>query len=118
MKTARINLAYLEEITGGDKAAMKMILQSFLDNSPKDIQKLKSAIASEDFPSTAQIAHKLKSNFQYIGDESSAKLLKQMQIFAETSKNAKRIGEIMATIDQNYTNALAEVKTACKEITD
>ncbi len=62
-----LDLAYLSELSGGNKAFEKQILEQFLIQVPEEMEQLEHAIQKRDFETVKQTAHSLKSTVGYVG---------------------------------------------------
>ena len=62
-----IDLAYLSELSGGNKEFEKQILEQFLVQVPDEMEQLEQAIQNRDFETVKQSAHSLKSTVGYVG---------------------------------------------------
>jgi signal transduction histidine kinase/DNA-binding response OmpR family regulator len=62
-----IQLDYLHQLSGNDKAFEKEILQQFLVQAPLELEQLESNIASNDFDQVRRVAHSMKSTVGYVG---------------------------------------------------
>jgi HPt (histidine-containing phosphotransfer) domain-containing protein len=62
-----VSLDYLAQLSGGDKAFEKQILEQFLVQMPEEVQQLEQAIENKDFETVKQTAHSLKSTVGYVG---------------------------------------------------
>jgi len=62
-----INLSYLEDITGGDRAMVLEMLDLFIRDIPVHIEKIETLYTSQNLVDLAKEAHKLKPTLQYIG---------------------------------------------------
>ncbi|MDQ3277951.1 MAG: ATP-binding protein [Bacteroidota bacterium] len=65
--TQGINLAYLSELSGGNKTFEKQILEQFLVQMPEEMDQLEEAIKNRAFETVKQTAHSLKSTVGYVG---------------------------------------------------
>lgn len=69
VKLLRMNLSYLEELSGGDRGFILEILNTFVDGLPRDIQNLEEAGQKKEQETLSKIAHRLKSSLQMLGLE-------------------------------------------------
>jgi HPt (histidine-containing phosphotransfer) domain-containing protein len=103
-----INFSYLDEVTGGDKDTLKMVLAAYTQHLPGDLEELKKLIDAKDWPQAGFMAHKVKSSARILGLESASWL-------AEVEKNAKEniqvegITASLPKIQQNLNEALEEI---------
>jgi len=61
------NLKKLKEISQGDHIFVRDMLVTFVENATRDISRIQSLILTEDWTAIAETAHKLASNFAYLG---------------------------------------------------
>jgi signal transduction histidine kinase/DNA-binding response OmpR family regulator len=64
-----ISLQYLQEISKGDKAFERTMLQQFIAQLPEDLSLLKAAITAADIPAIRSLAHNIKTTVAFIGLE-------------------------------------------------
>jgi signal transduction histidine kinase/CheY-like chemotaxis protein/HPt (histidine-containing phosphotransfer) domain-containing protein len=62
-----IDLAYLTELSGGNKEFEKQILEQFLLQVPVEVAQLEKAVQTSAFETVKQTAHSLKSTVGYVG---------------------------------------------------
>lgn len=61
------NLKKLDEIAQGDQAFIREMLVTFVENVTTDIEGIERLKLAERWTEIAEIAHKLASNFAYLG---------------------------------------------------
>ncbi|WP_372919900.1 Hpt domain-containing protein [Salegentibacter sp.] len=84
------NLEGVEEMAGGDKDFMKVVVQTFLEEIPPDVDAMNEAI-SNDNPSLAyQYAHKMKPNLQLFGLE----LMDEVKVIESWAKAGRKKDEV------------------------
>ena len=64
------NLKKLGEIAQGDQGFMQEMLVIFVENVTADVYSIQSLKSAENWTAIAEIAHKLASNFAYLGANS------------------------------------------------
>jgi HPt (histidine-containing phosphotransfer) domain-containing protein len=80
----KLDLSYLEEITGGDNEIMLEMIDIFLTESEIAIQELQTIYEQNDWQALGAQAHKLKPTLLYVG-------LKDIhEITLKLEKNAKQ----------------------------
>jgi HPt (histidine-containing phosphotransfer) domain-containing protein len=62
-----LDLTYLNEISDGDTVFIHEVLNTFLEEMPKDMEKMQSAIDCKDHVTVGKVAHKTKSTLHTIG---------------------------------------------------
>lgn len=62
-----INVTYLKELSSGDQAFEKELLDLFLNDTAKDIQLIKDSFEQKNITKIREISHKIKPSLQVIG---------------------------------------------------
>ncbi len=62
-----ISLAYMFDISNGNKEYEKIITEQFLDAIPQDIERLRAALENQQYDSVKKIAHNMKTNISVLG---------------------------------------------------
>lgn len=103
------NLESVEEMAGGDEDFLKVVVQTFLEEIPPDLQSMNEAIMEKNPGLSYQYAHKMKPNLQMFGLE----LMPQIRIIEEWSKSGKAYEDVetaAATITGKVRTAIEELK--------
>lgn len=61
------DLTFLNEISDGDKAFIDDVLQTFLEEMPKDMAQMETGVQTTDIILIGKMAHKTKSTLQTLG---------------------------------------------------
>ena len=62
-----VDLTFLNEISDGDQEFITDVLQTFLQEMPKDMSQLRAAIEAKNIEGIGKVAHKTKSTLQTLG---------------------------------------------------
>lgn len=62
-----IDLSYMDHLSNGDLALKKEIIESILDDFPKELVHLSSHYQNSDFSGFYEVAHKMKTSLAYFG---------------------------------------------------
>lgn len=103
------SLESVEEMAGGDQDFVKVVVQTFLEEIPPDLEGMNQSIIDGDAPRAYQYAHKMKPNFQMFGLE----LMPQIKIIEGWSKageNEAEVHEAGRIISDKYKKAEKELK--------
>lgn len=84
------NLASVEEMAGGDQDFVKVVVQTFIEEIPPDLEAMNQAVAENNPGQAYQYAHKMKPNLQMFGLE----LMPQIKTIEEWSKSGKDKSEV------------------------
>lgn len=102
------NLASVEEMAGGDQDFLKVVVQTFIEEIPPDLEAMNQAVAENNPGQAYQYAHKMKPNLQMFGLE----LMPQIKIIEEWSKSGKDKKEV----DEAAQTIFLKVKKAEQEL--
>ena len=103
------NLESVMEMAGGDEDFLKVVVQTFLEEIPPDLQSMNEAIMENNPGLSYQYAHKMKPNLQMFGLD----LMPQIRTIEEWAKSSKPQAEVeaaAAVITDKVKVALEELK--------
>lgn len=104
------NLESVIEMAGGDEDFLKVVVQTFLEEIPPDLNGMNEAVAEENASLSYQYVHKMKPNLQMFGLD----LMPQIKIIEEWAKTGKSKAEVTNAADSitaKVETAMAELKT-------
>ncbi len=110
------DLSFLKQTFDNDNEIIQSILQIFIEDTPKDYIKLKSAISKQNSEITREIAHKLKSSFKTIGLKNEADILEQIERASKENTEFYSIAEMLDKLEQSYPKIIREIKQLIKNI--
>jgi len=106
-----LDLTYLNEISGEDKEFIQDILNTFLEEMPKDIKQMNTALNENDTILIGKMAHKTKATLQLLGLSELKKLALDIEQTAKTDLNNPKIQtwtkEFINHMDKVYPNVEA-----------
>lgn len=103
------NLDNISEMTGGDEEFTKVIVQTFLEEIPPDLEAMNASIAEDNAAMAYQYAHKMKPNFEMFGLD----LLPQVQVveaWSRASASKAEVEDAAGIINKKVGAALPELK--------
>lgn len=77
------NMAYLEDLSGGDHTLIMEMIQLFLRQTPGYLERLEDHIQEDDWPNTQSMAHHIKPTLAYMGAENMRKSLIRIELLAK-----------------------------------
>lgn len=104
-----INIAYLEELTGGDAEFMHQIVETYLDAIPENVQQLISAVNTNNAAHITFFSHKLKGSFYFIGSEAIGKTFAEIEALSKDTANYYQV-------PAKFWSALKDVNLATEEL--
>jgi len=109
-----LDLTFLKEISDGDQDFINDVLNTFLDEMPKDMAQMNQAITEQDIVMIGKMAHKTKSTLQTLGLfelKEAAFEIEQLSKVTPTDTNIISISQkFMKYIEQVYPNVKKMLK--------
>lgn len=84
------NLSEVEEMAAGDEDFLKVVVQTFLEEIPPDVEAMNDAIGNNNPGLAYQYAHKMKPNLQLFGLE----LMDQIRVIEAWAKEGAQQEEV------------------------
>ncbi|MGY5847437.1 Hpt domain-containing protein [Salegentibacter sp. HM20] len=84
------NLSEVEEMAAGDEDFLKVVVQTFLEEIPPDVEAMNDAIENNNPGLAYQYAHKMKPNLQLFGLE----LMDQIKVIEAWAKEGEKQEEV------------------------
>ena len=109
----KINLDQLLELFGSPMLVEKY-LDLFVTDIPRSIEEIKLASSQHDFASVAILAHGLKSQFKYIGNDTAATICNEIESASDQDLSPDNIGQMIFHLETTSTELIAyiqEIKT-------
>jgi HPt (histidine-containing phosphotransfer) domain-containing protein len=104
------DLRELNVLSGGDHSFLIKMLETFSDTVPPFIEKMKDAFAAKNLPELANLGHRLKPSFYYLGRTDLTDLLG----IIENGDGSKKDVEIYAAANK-FLDAVKPMLPAVKE---
>ena len=108
---SKIDLSYLEEVTGGSTDIIKEMLELFLRDTPQQIQSIQENCRLQVWENVSAEAHKLKPTFLYVGLKDSNEKLTKIEHGARNNQNLDELLELINSVEEEFNNTKPEVNT-------
>ena len=86
----------LKEVMGDDPEFIAVVVQTFLDEIPPDLEGLKGAVTEGDRKQAYAFAHKMKPNIEMFGID----LIKTIRSIETWSRSSKDIDAVQPLVDE------------------
>jgi histidine phosphotransfer protein HptB len=96
----------LKQMSGAD--FINELIDAFLDDAPKMIREMETALAGKDVESFRRNAHSLKSNANTFGATELAGLAKELEMMAR--ENNLEIGNRLEVLKETFRNVAEELE--------
>lgn len=108
---SELDLTYLNEISGGDEEFIVDMIETFLEETPKDVDDMRTQLEGQNWSELGKVAHKLKSSIKMFGFET----LKNQVLFLEQSgKTGDNVDVLPAKVSEflaGLEGAMTELRT-------
>lgn len=109
----QIDLTYLNEIAGGDAEFMIDMIDIFIEQTPVYTEQIIAAIATKDWKTVGDVAHKIKPTLAFMGVNTAKEQMASIESRARTETDLDNIGadfeEVKAVCEMLY-SGLEKVK--------
>jgi HPt (histidine-containing phosphotransfer) domain-containing protein len=106
------NLNYLSEIADGDVSFMSEMTHTFVNQTPKMITELKSAVANSDYELSCYLSHKLKSSCEILGMSYAATICLKIETAAINKQSLTALIDDLEVLVHQLTVSTQELNMA------
>ena len=104
------NLSTIEEISHGNEAFVKKMLQLFIDTMPPALNELRSHYASSNWAGLGAIAHKIKPSIDTMGIELLREEIRTVEHCGKEASNLELVPALLDKIDAVIYSIIEELK--------
>lgn len=106
---SNIDLTYLNEISGGDNAFIKEMLDLFLNTTAIEVNEFDSLLANQNYEGIGQLAHKMKAPIQMLGASELFEKVRALEMIGKSKTNLESIPNLINEIKASIENLKAEI---------
>lgn len=103
------SLKSVRELSGGDEDFVAVLVQTFLEEIPPDLDNMVQAVASNNPEMAYQYAHKMKPNLQLFDIELLSEI-KQIESWSKSNKSKEQILPILKHIETTIKKSIEALK--------
>lgn len=111
-----ISLAYLHDIADGSNEFMVEMIDIFLNQTPAYFENLEQAIALQDWTTVAEISHKVRPTFTFVGVEGATEKLAEMERNARLGENLEQVVADFAALKPLVQGVFVKLKSIRAEL--
>ena len=105
------NLDFIRQMTKGDSKMIMEMVNVYLEETPKYINKIKQGISTMDWESIARASHSFLPSFATMGmDEEYTDMAKKINQYVEKKENFEKIKELLLKIEELFFQASEELE--------
>jgi HPt (histidine-containing phosphotransfer) domain-containing protein len=105
-----IDFSYLDEISGGDMEFRIEMIQTFLDETPKDVAHMDAMAQAANWAEVGKVAHKMKSSIKMFGLESIKNQAVEIEQIGKSGAGTETLGQKVATFILGLQQAMVHLK--------
>ena len=99
---------------GGDMEAVKMLAEIFCEESPRQLEEIRTALAAGDGGQLKKAAHSFKGTAANLGGVGAATIAREIEVDAETG-NFTAAGESLVRLEREMTALISELESLVAE---
>jgi HPt (histidine-containing phosphotransfer) domain-containing protein len=104
------NLSQLEELGGGDQEFISMMVETFLEHTPGQLEELKAAHQSGDLTTLGAISHKIKPNIDMFGIDAITSDIRELERMGKNGINNAETVAAIERVDKELQIAFKQLK--------
>ena len=112
----KIDLSYLENITGSNNEVMIEMIDLMLTETPKHIAKIKQAHEEENWKDLGAESHKLKPMFLYVGLTSLNETAQDLEKYGKQADHLHLIPNLIDELEHGYLEVVEELESKKLEL--
>ena len=112
----KLDLSYLENMSGGDNSMIIEMIELFLKETPKHLENLKSANEGQEWSKVASEAHKVKPIMLYVGLTDLNLLCKKLEDNAKSEQDQELSNELILKLTEGYEEVNDDLVNKLKEL--
>jgi HPt (histidine-containing phosphotransfer) domain-containing protein len=105
----KLDLTYLESISGGDKSFIQDMLRMFLKTTFPEIEQLRAHASKQEWDQVGTTAHKMKAPVQMLGVPEVSALVLELEQIGKTKVNTEAAPEKIVRLDEYIRELEAEI---------
>lgn len=106
----KIDLSYLENITDGDNEVIVEMIELFLEETPKHIEKIETFYKKEQWQLLGAEAHKVKPMFLYVGLTDLNEACQKIEVCGKKVSNLDAIPSLIQQLKEGYQEVTSELE--------
>ena len=113
-----LSLAYLQDIADGNAEFMIEMMDIFLKQTPAYLAEIEQALLVEDWRTVAEISHKIRPTFAFIGADDTKDEMAKIETIARSGKNLTEISPIFRKTQSASIELFEKLRLLRKELAD
>ncbi len=116
MNNKIISLEYLDALCEGDPEFKKDLIRTFLTNSPRKVEEIKSNLQAKEYKKLGDLAHSIKPSFTLMGMNDHKEIALHIEKFGRETRNLDELPGLVNKLDEVISKACNELKVELDSI--
>ncbi|MBX7140456.1 MAG: Hpt domain-containing protein [Chitinophagales bacterium] len=104
------NLEFLNDYYGDDREAMVEILRLYLQETPKDLNNIKTALHTNNAAAAKAATHKIKTNVAMLGMHDPVEFMHEMHLHSAQADVSEKVKKLFVDFEAAILEGLADIK--------
>lgn len=104
------NLEKINEMADGDQDFVQSVISVFLQEVPRDLEDLETAIDKGDHDQVYKLAHKIKPNVDLLGMEQTRATALEIETLGKSEENMSEIEAKFPLLKKDVLQVISELK--------
>ena len=113
-----LSLAYLQDIADGNAEFMIEMMDIFLKQTPAYLAEIDQALLVEDWRAVAEISHKIRPTFAFIGADETKDEMAKIETIARSGRDLEQIAPLFKQVQVASTTLFEKLLLLRKELAD
>ena len=105
-----IDLSYLEQVCGGNKALVVKMIDLFVQQTPQQLKQMWELSAAGEWHKFFNIAHKVKSSLAMMGVKSLATPMENLEEYSKNKTNLHTVPDLLKHVEGTCNHILEEIE--------
>ncbi len=110
MAEQHYNLDYLKSISGGDQDFVLDMLQTFVNNVPEELTKIRNLVSIKNWQKVGEDAHRFSSSMLFLGLDQLKTITTRIEEFGINKVNTDQIPELLNQLENGCNQLILELK--------
>lgn len=113
---SKLDLTYLNEISGGDKNFIREMLDLFVVTTASEAEQYDSLLANSEYERIGGLAHKMKAPVQMLGANDLFETIRSLEISGKERSNIDQIPSLIAKVKTEIASLKDEIVEVLKTL--
>lgn len=104
------DLSQLDELGGGDQDFVNMMVMTFLEHTPGQLEDMKAAYQAGDMTTLGALAHKIKPNVDMFGINAIVQDIRDVEQLGKAGSNSDELKQKLDRVDQELQIVFEQLK--------